>query len=48
MKDNISRSSIFRDKMRREAEKKKEEFNKKVESEIAKREKPQKEDENEL
>ena len=32
MKDNISRSSIFRDKMRREAEKKKEEFDKKVES----------------
>ena len=48
MKGNISRSTIFRDKMRRETEKKREEFEKKVESEMAKCEKPQKEDENEL
>ena len=36
MKDNISRSSIFRDKMRKEAEKRKEEFEKKVNSEMTK------------
>ena len=48
MKENISRSSIFRDYMRRKAEKRQEEFEKKVESEMAKCEKPQKEDENEL
>ena len=41
MKDNISRSSIFRDKMRKEAEKRKEEFDKKVDAEIKKREKNQ-------
>ena len=36
MKDNISRSSIFRDAMRIKAEKKKEEFEEKVNSEMTK------------